>query len=103
MIVRLLNEGQWRIDDGLREQLNELDDQALAALEREDEEGLDRCLEEMWNLVRSEGEELAMDELRGSDIIIPPTDLTIEETRELFEGEGLIPDLPVPSGSVGDS
>ena len=27
---------------------NELDDQALAALERDDEEELDRCLDEMW-------------------------------------------------------
>jgi hypothetical protein len=94
VIVRLMGEGQWRIDDGLRERLNELDDKALQALERDDEQELDGYLEEMAALVRSEGEELPLDDLTPSDIIIPPSDLTLEETRELFEGEGLIPDLP---------
>jgi hypothetical protein len=96
MIVRVLGgEGQWRIDDALRERLNELDDKALAALERGDEQELDGYLEEMAELVRSEGEQLPLDDLSPSDIIIPPSDLTLEETRELYEGEGLIPDLPV--------
>jgi hypothetical protein len=94
MIVRLMGEGQWRIDDGLRERLNELDDKALQALERDDEQALDGHLEQMAQLVRSEGEMLAPEDLSPSDIIIPPSDLTLEETRELFEGEGLIPDLP---------
>lgn len=94
MIVRLMGEGQYRIDDGLRERLNELDEKAIAALERNDEGELDGHLEEMWKLVQSEGEALPPEDLSPSDIIIPPSDLTLEETRELFEGEGLIPDLP---------
>ena len=89
-----MGEGQWRIDDGVRERLNELDDKALQALERDDEEELDGYLEQMAQLVRNEGEVLPIDDLSPSDIIIPPSDLTLEETRELFEGEGLIPDLP---------
>ena len=94
MIVRVMGEGQWRVDDGLREELNRLDDEALAALGREDEEGVDRILEQMAELVRSRGQELPPEDLSPSDAIIPPTDLTLEETHELFEGEGLIPDLP---------
>jgi hypothetical protein len=27
-------------------------------------------------------------------VIVPPDDLSLEEARELFSGEGLIPDLP---------
>ena len=42
MIVRLMGEGQFRIDDGLREGLNELDDQAAKAVEQGDEESLHR-------------------------------------------------------------
>jgi hypothetical protein len=94
MIVRLMGEGQWRIDDGLRERLNELDEKALQALERNDEDELDGYLEQMAQLVRSEGNPLPPEDLSPSDIIIPPADLTLEETRELFEEEGLIPDLP---------
>ena len=95
MIVRLMNEAQYRVDDSLLERLNALDDQASAALEANNETELDQRLEEMFELVRSEGERLADDDLSPSDIVIPPSDLTLEETRELMTDEGLIPDLPV--------
>ena len=95
MIVRLMGEGQWRIDDGVRTRLNDLDEKAMAAIDREDEEELDRALEEMWDLVQTEGEAVPAQELAASDVIIPPSDLTLEETRQLFADEGLIPDIPV--------
>ena len=95
MIVRLMNEAQYRVDDSLLERLNALDDQASAALEANNETELDQRLEEMFELVRSEGERLADDDLSPSDIVIPPSDLTLEETRKLMTDEGLIPDLPV--------
>ena len=94
MIVRIMNEGQYRVDDSLMEQLNGLDDQAVAAMEREDEVELDRFLDEMANLVRSQGSRLPDDDLSSSDCVIPPSDLTLEETRDLFSEQGLIPDLP---------
>jgi hypothetical protein len=95
MIVRLMGEGQYRIDDALVNQLNELDNQAQAAMDAEDEPALDDKLDQMWQLVRDRGELLSDDELSASDLIIPPSDLTLEETRKLFSDEGLIPDLPV--------
>ena len=94
MIVRLMGEGQYRVDDALLERLNALDDEATAALEASNETELDRRLEEMFALVRSKGEPLADDDLSASDVIIPPADLTLEETRQLVSHEGLIPDLP---------
>jgi hypothetical protein len=89
-----MGEGQYRVDDSLHERLNALDDQATAALEASDEAELDKRLEEMFALVRAEGERLPDDDLSASDVIIPPSDLTLEETRELVSHEGLIPDLP---------
>jgi hypothetical protein len=94
VIVRLMGEGQYRVDDSAREKLNALDDEAMAALEASDEERLDSKLQEMWDLVQSEGDPLPPDDLSPSDVLIPPADLTLEETRELFQDEGLIPDLP---------
>ena len=94
MIVRLMGEGQYKVDDGVREQLNELDDRALAALEQEDEPALDGVLDEMWKLVQERGERLADDDLSPSDLVIPPSDLTLEETKKLFSEDGLVPDLP---------
>ena len=94
MIVRLMGEGQYRVLDDLREQLNELDDQAVAALEQNDEPKLDDMLDQMWQLVRERGEHLADEDLSPSDLIIPPSDLSLEETKKLFSEEGLVPDLP---------
>jgi hypothetical protein len=96
VIVRLMNEGQYRVGDEVQQRLDDLDTAAVAALDRGDEEELDRYLQEMWTLVESEGERLADDDLHPSDVIVPPSDLTLEETRALFaeDGSGLIPDLP---------
>ena len=68
----------------------------MAALEANDEEQLDGYLDQMAELVRSEGTRLADDDLSASEIVIPPSDLTLEETRQLFSDHGLIPDLPAP-------
>ena len=94
MIVRLMGEGQYRVEDDLREQLNELDDRAVAALEQDDEPKLDEVLDQMWQLVRERGEHLADEDLSPSDLIIPPSDLSLAETKKLFSEEGLVPDLP---------
>jgi hypothetical protein len=89
-----MGEGQWRLDDAGIGHLNELDNQAAEALAREDEEELRRLLATMADEVRSRGEKLDDADLHPSDAIVPPTDLSLEEAHELFEGEGLIPDLP---------
>jgi hypothetical protein len=94
VIARLMGDGQYRIDEALRGELNALDEQAEAALDADDEPALDGVLDEMWRLVRERGERLPEDELSPSDLIIPPSDLTLEETRRLFSDEGLVPDLP---------
>ena len=52
MIVRLMGEGQYRVDDDLREELNRLDETALEALEAEDETGSMRS----WRRWRSSSE-----------------------------------------------
>lgn len=94
MIARLMNEGQYRIDDDLLLELDALDERAVAALAAADEAELDARLDDMWRLVLERGERLPDDDLSPSDVIIPPADLTLEETRELFSEQGLIPDLP---------
>lgn len=90
-----MGEGQYRVDEELVVALNDLDDRALAALGRDDEGELDRYLDEMWQLVKARGTEVPLDEIATSDVVIPPSDLTLEETRTLMESdEGLIPDIP---------
>ena len=94
MIVRLMGEGQFRIDDALHAELDRLDERAVAALDAGDEQELDARLDDMWRLVQERGERLADDDLHASDLLVPPSDLTLEETRQLFSEQGLIPDIP---------
>jgi hypothetical protein len=97
VIVRVMGEGQYRVDDSLLGQLNEIDDALARAVEASDERALWSGLQALADAVRANGEKLADDDLSPSDAIIPPEDLSLEEARELLSGEGLIPDLPVTS------
>ena len=55
MIVRILGEGQLRIDDSAVDELNELDTKLEAAVERSDEAGFRSALTELLARVRSIG------------------------------------------------
>ena len=94
MIVRLLGEGQFRVDDALIARLNELDDGVSHAVEEGDERALWAGLQALAEAVRAGGEKLSDEELVPSDAIIPPEDLTLDEAHELLSDEGFIPDLP---------
>jgi hypothetical protein len=91
-------EGQFEISEELLGRLNELDDQAMAALDASDEVALGGFLTRMAELVETEGTRLPDDYLGASDLVVPPADLSLAEARELFTEEGLIPDLPIASG-----
>ena len=96
-IVRLMGEGQYRVDEATLEELNRLDEQVATAAEKENEEEVARLLRELGEKVRGSGERLDDADLSPSDAIVPPDDLSLAEVKELLEGEGLIPDLPAPS------
>ncbi len=91
MIVRLLGEGQFRVDDGLLARLNELDDEILRAVGAEDERALWDGLTALAETVRRSGTRLGVDELVPSDAVIPPEDLSLDEARELLSDDGFIP------------
>ena len=92
MIVRIATEDQYRLPDADAERLNELDNQAVAAVEADDEDRFHEVFEEMLNLVRTDGHKLGEDELEESDVILPPPDLSFSEAHIEFSGDGLIPD-----------
>ena len=92
MIVRLSGEGQYRLPDEDGERLNELDNRAVSAVEEGDEAAFRQLWSQMLELVASDGNALDEDELVESDVILPPRDVSFEEAKAEFTGEGLIPD-----------
>jgi len=89
-----MGEGQFRVEDDVTERLNEIDNAAVAALQVGDEASFRDRLDELHAAVRQLGQPLELADLSASDLLIPPVDLSLEEARELFSGDGLIPDLP---------
>ena len=92
MIVRISGEGQYEVADDQRQRLNDLDNQAVAAVEAGDEAMFKELWGQMLELVADECQPLPDEELVESDVILPPRDITFEEARGDFSGEGLIPD-----------
>jgi hypothetical protein len=92
VIVRISGEGQYDLPDEDAERLNELDNRAVSAVEQGDETGFKELWSQMLELVASDGNAVPEDELLESDVILPPRDVTFEEAKAEFSGEGLIPD-----------
>jgi hypothetical protein len=92
MIVRISGEDQYRLADDQTARLNELDNAVVAACEGGSEEAYHQTFATLLDYVRANGERVADDDLAGSDLILPPPDLSFEEAGKAFNGEGLIPD-----------
>jgi hypothetical protein len=92
VIVRILGEGQYRLDDAAFAHANAADDRLQAAVEAGDADAFRAALAELVAAIRDHGAEVPADELIGSDAIVPADDTTLEEARSLLSGEGLIPD-----------
>ena len=91
MIVRISNEGQYELGDDDKAELNQLDNQAVSACQSSDEASFRAVFNRLLEYVRTNGTPVADDELVGSDIILPPPDVSLEEAQAEFQGDGLIP------------
>ena len=92
MIVRIFSDGQYRVAVEAQERLHALDNLTVAAVDAGDEAAFKTSYAELIELIHSHGERLADDELEPSDLMLPPADITLEEARTEFTGEGLLPD-----------
>ncbi|MET9863115.1 hypothetical protein ACFW4X_32230 [Streptomyces smyrnaeus] len=91
MIVRIMGEGQVRLDDSHFVELNKLDDELLQETESGDEAGFRRTLYALLEAVRRLGSPLPDDALEPSELILPAPDASLEEVREMLGDDGLIP------------
>ena len=64
----------------------------MSAVEQGDETGFKELWSQMIEIVASDGNAVNDDELVESDVILPPRDISFDEARGEFSGDGLIPD-----------
>ncbi|GAA1926422.1 PspA-associated protein PspAA [Nocardioides marmoribigeumensis] len=92
MIVRIMSEGQWDVPDDHLSALNALDEALERAVLTGDERAFKVEMTALLDAVRQQGDRVDDDSLEESDLILPPSDATLEEVRALLGDEGLIPD-----------
>ncbi len=91
MIVRVLGEGQYRLDDEAFALASQIDDRVQAAADADDDAAFAAALTELVDTVIARGDPLPADDLHPSDAIVPGHGTTLAEARELLSSEGLIP------------
>ena len=91
MIIRITTEAQYNLPGSFLDELNDIDNQLVEAVEAADKSSFEKLLNLMLTLVRNNGSVLPIDELVESDLILPSPDTTLEEAQILFVGEGLLP------------
>jgi hypothetical protein len=91
MIVRILGEGQYDVSDEALTRLNELDSTVERSVEAGDVDAFAAALTALLEGVRTVGVAHPADSLDSSDLILPPSDATLDEVRALLRDDGLIP------------
>lgn len=105
VIVRISAHGQYKINKKILERINQIDNEIVNVLEntqtneannnnsRSKEEELSKKIQEIINLILSQGTRINDKEILQSNLFIPSSDISIEEAKKIFRNEGIIPDI----------
>ncbi len=94
-IVRIMGHGQFTVDTRTLKKLDDIDNAIveLVSAERSDDTEFRNKLSELNQTVVKKSKPLDPHEIIKSDIILPSLDLSIDEAKKLFRGEGVIPEI----------
>jgi hypothetical protein len=95
-VVRIMGEGQFVVDDKTLNRLNKIDNSLvqLVSNDRSDNNSeFKKRLLELVDIVEQNGKRLDPKQIIPSDIILPSVDLSIDEAKKLFKGDGVIPEV----------
>ena len=94
-IIRVLGHGQFSVDSETLRKLNAIDNSIVRRFEGDNltDEEFKMKIEQLGEIVTRKGKLLDPKVIVSSDIILPGSDLTIEEAGKIFHGEGIIPGL----------
>lgn len=87
-----MGEGQFEIDKKHVDEINKIDNNIVKIVNKGNEKVFKSEFKKLNDYVRKYGKPIPHEILKPSDVIIPPGDITIEEAKKIFKGEGLLPD-----------
>ncbi len=91
MIIRIMNENQYVVPSLYFDDINKIDNEIVELIAKGDKKGFKEKYGEMIALIRKNGVPMDPKTLKESDLIVPPADISFDEAKRIFVGEGLIP------------
>jgi hypothetical protein len=95
MIVRILGEGQYQVGEEAAAKLTKLDTDLDKAVDKGDEAAFKAALDASIEVVKDSGTPVPADEITPADYILPFSDATVGEVRQLLT------DGKIPGDSLG--
>jgi hypothetical protein len=92
MIIRIMGEGQYRASEALCDELNKIDNRIVALVAEGKKDEFRKELIKLISKIKEKGEAIRAEEIMTSDVIVPPEDLSFDEARNIFKGDGIIED-----------
>jgi hypothetical protein len=91
-IVRVMGHGQFKVGSRTAKQISRIDNELIKIIElrMEGENRYSRILLDVLGLVKRDGIPLEHNEIIQSDIIVPGSDISIEEAKNFFAGKNLL-------------
>jgi hypothetical protein len=104
IIIRVSGQGQFKVNREILDRINDIDNSIVNLLENTDLDGdannikvkqkeLNGKINEIINLIRTNGMPLDDKEITQSQIMIPSPDISVDEAKKIFSGEGIIDDF----------
>ncbi|NAL78021.1 PspA-associated protein PspAA [Nitrososphaera sp. AFS] len=92
LIVRVMDLGQFNLNMKNAKEINQLDNSLVDIVKRYNllKREFGKKLTKMLSLVVKQGKSLDQKQIVKSDIILPPSDISIDEASKLFIGEGIV-------------
>lgn len=92
MIIRIIGEGQYEVPSALFDELNAIDNRIVELVSMDDEASYQLELSKLIEKIKMSGKQIDDSDIVESDIIVPPSDLTFEEAKDVFTGVGIFED-----------
>ncbi len=85
MIVRIMEDDQYRLDDSHQAEFEQRDQALMQAVSDSDHAAFHAALASLVAFVRSNGTKVPLDEIIPSDLVVPSDDMSLEEARQTME------------------
>jgi len=91
MIIRILNDNQYIMPSVYYDDINKIDNEIVRLIAHGDKKGFKQKYSELIAIIHKNGIPMDPKIIKESDIIVPPVDLTFEEAKKIFVGDGIMP------------